>query len=261
MTPRVPLALGAVALAATVSLSADAGLSATPVADLGVSARFDRRSVQPGQIAVADVTVRNHGPETGGTAALSLTASGGRIVRTRATGGRCGRPLAGRAVRCTVRVSSFGGVAAIVVHVRTVPGQREARLDARLSAARDPQRTDNRATADVRVSARPSGAQAELSYVFGAPARALVRRPFTARVRILNRGPRAALVAPISLTTTPRARVTMPTVPAQLAVGAEHTLVARVTPLRVGTLFLDLRVGQAGRSRLSIAVRDTTTPE
>jgi hypothetical protein len=250
MRARLPLVLVAVALALAARGNATAAES-----DLGVGARFDRGSVEPGQIAVADVVVQNRGPDAGGAGTLTVAVSGGTIVRTMAVGGRCGRPDAGRRVRCTVGVSSFGEVARVVLQVSASPRAGTVRLQARLSSSADPRVANDRSEARIPISSAGAPGPPEVSYVFEAPAQAVVGRPLAARIRVLNRGPGAALVGAIALETRPASRVQMPRVPLRLAPGAERALVARVTPLRAGRLALDLRFGRGGRARLVVTVR------
>lgn len=254
MRARLPLVLVAVALAAALALAARGNATAAE-SDLGVGARFDRGSVEPGQIAVADVVVQNRGPDAGGAATLTVAVSGGTIVRTGAVGGRCGRPDAGRSVRCTVGVSSFGEVARVVLHVSASPRAGAVRLQARLSSSADPRAANDRSGARIPISPAGAPGPPEVSYVFEAPAQAVVGRPFAVRIRVLNRGPGAALVGAIALETRPASKVQMPRVPLRLAPGAERALVARVTPLRAGRLALELRVGRGGRARLVVTVR------
>lgn len=244
------LAVAATAVAACGALSAHA----TPAApSLDASGSFDRRVVQPGQIAVALVTVTNRGPEVGGRAMVEITARGGTIVRTRATGSRCARPVGGRRVRCTMGVTAFGVVTGIVVHVRA--GVADAvSLRSRLSSTSSPGST-KADEARIPISRNRADAATELSFVLEAPARAVVGRPFTARFRILNRGPGNVTISAIKLTTQPSARVRLSQLPRRLRAGAEHVVVARITPVRLGRLVLDLRVGSGGRARLGVDVR------
>ncbi len=242
-------------VAATVAALGALPAQATETASaLGVSVRFDRPIVQPRQIAVAEVTVGNRGPETGGTAALRLTTSGGSIVRTRTTGGRCARPQNGHNVACRVQVDAFGTIATVVLHVRADAAARTVSVNVRLSHVHAPG-DPTTATARVPVARDTAGAYAVLSFSLEAPVAAVVRRSFAARFRILNRGPGTAVIDRIRLTASPGARAVLPQLPTRLAAGAERTVVARITPLRAGRLVLDLRVGSEGRARLAINVR------
>jgi hypothetical protein len=249
MTRLGLLALGATATAVSVF---GAGPLRAERADarLDVTARFDRRTVQPGQIAVADVDVRLRGPAPGGRVTLTLAGAGGTIVRTRARGARCGRPDRAQRVRCTVGAHAAGTTAAIVVQLRPETAARSVRLTAFASPS-----GSTRAVTTIRVAATPTSALAELSFVLETPSVVTVGRSFPARVRLLNRGPGRTLVGPITLTSSPSAQVTLPRLPRQLRAGEEPTFAAHVTPLRAGRLVLDLRVGQGGRARLGLSVR------
>ncbi len=242
-------------VAATVAALGALPAQATDTASvLGVSARFDRGTVQPRQIAVAEVAVGNRGPETGGTAVLTLTTRGGSIVRTRTIGGRCARPQGERRVLCTVRISAFGTVASVVLHIRADAAAGAVSVNAHLAHVGKPG-DPKTAVARVPIARDAAGAFAVLSFSLTAPAAAVVNRPFAARFRILNRGPGTAVIDRLRLTTSPGARVVLPQLPTRLAAGAESAVVARITPLRTGKLVLDLRVGSEGRARLAINVR------
>ena len=251
----------ALAAVAIVAASALPGQAATTQSDLGVTARFDRRVVLADQIAVAEVTVGNRGPDASGVAALAVTASGGTIIRTHARGGRCGAPDNGRRVRCTLPVTAFGTVATVTLHIRARAAATAVRVDALVRSGNDPAAANDRGASRVAVSPTARDA-AELSFVFEAPATVRVRRPFGAVLRVLNRGPAEAAVIRVALTTSPGdARVQLSRLPQRLASGAERTVTAQITPLRPGRLTLDLRIGRTGRARLAVVVQGAPAEE
>jgi hypothetical protein len=120
---------------------------------------------------------------------------------------------------------------------------------------KDPEPEDFETTSTL-VSGRPvSSTYTELSFVLESPSTVVAGRPFTAVLRLLNRGPASATVGRVTITPAPSAPIVLSRAPGTLAVGEERAVVARVTPSRPGALRLNVRVGRSATHIARLFVR------
>jgi hypothetical protein len=227
------------------------------VANVGVSASFDRRAIAPGQIAVATVALTNRGPDRARAVVVEARVDGARILRATASPGRCTGSRGG--TRCAFPVLGFGSFSGITLTLAPSAGTRRIALAARVTSrrTRDPVTRDDATASSIAVvrQSLPSSF-AEVSFVFTSPRTAVVGRPFTAVLTLLNRGPASpALAGPVRVTPTPPARVQLSPVPYSLRVGEQRRVGVRVTPARRGRLVIAIGVGANGRAQVNVLVR------
>ena len=218
------------------------------VANVGVSVSFDRSRVARGQVAVAEITLANRGPDRAAGLVVEARVDGGRPLRAHAVPGWCAKPR-GQTIRCAFRILGFGSGPTATLQVLAGDGTRPLRVDAAIAARRtsDPASDNDRAGAVVRVVGRgPVLSWAEISFVVETPTTARVGEPFTAVLTLLNRGPAAAAVRRISVTPQPDARVSLSALPRRLRVGEERAVRVRITPAETGPLTIHVRVGTNG---------------
>ena len=228
-----------------------------PTARLTVDAAFDRRTVLPGQVAVMEVKVRNGGPDEARGAVVELRVVGASLLRARTISGRCSAPR-GALARCTLPVIPPGTVTHIAVAAKAKPASARLLGSAWIvrRATKDPSDEVDLETTSSLVSGRPvSSTYTEISFVLESPSTVVAGRPFTAVLRLLNRGPVSATVGRVSITPAPSSPIVLSRAPGTLAVGEERAVVARVTPMRAGALRLNVRVGRSATHVAQLFVR------
>jgi hypothetical protein len=249
-----------VSLVAGVGLAVSVGQAlsaAAPTARLAVDASFDRRTVLPGQVAVFEVVARNSGPDEARGVVVDLRVVGASLLSARTISGSCTREVG--LVRCALSPIAPGSTARIVGVAK--PGRGAARVLGSASIVRrvttDPGDEDDVDTASALVSGKPvSKTYAEVSFVLESPSTVVAGRPFTAVLRLLNRGPAGATIGRVSIVPSPSAPTVVSRAPGSLAAGEERAVIARVTPTRAGALRLNVRVGRSSTHVARIFVRE-----
>jgi hypothetical protein len=225
------------------------------VANVSVSAAFDRGSITRGQVAVAAVELQNRGPDAATGIVVELRVAGARVLRALPSAGSCTRAAPTR-VRCRFGRLGFGTGPEVVIHALGAPGARTIRLSARIvqTATPDGARADDDAGAAIRVSEPGARAPSETSFTFTTRADATVGTRFVATLRLLNRGPGPVEGPTVRFEVRPHARVTLSPLPRRLGVGEERAVRVTMTPLSPGPLSIDIFVGATGRGHATVRV-------